>query len=291
MMKFAKKVSLVAAAVVSASVLFSGCGNGVSHILSTEKNDSLIYAAAMVNQRAGFGIGEYGLTSYTEDGGKTWQKGANKSAPLFSLSVINEKVCYATGENKAFLKTTDSGKTWKVLKGHLGKRSKGCCFKNEEFGTVWTTNNAFEYSAADDNWTAIKNPPNCGLVESAFSKAPGKIFLCGSNGSIFYTDDYGNNWEEVQKIFDKSDEFKPVVGQWIKTSEFDCRDNVLRFAYLAEKNYAYTLFVWKSTDNGKTWAKESATKLPNLAKALSINCDGGVSIFNVDCSLDYFVIK
>lgn len=286
-----KKMMAAAAVAVVSGLIFTGCGNGISLILSAEKNDSLVYAASMADKKYGYGIGENGLATYTENGGKTWQVSGNKAAPLFSLSAIDDKVCFATGEHKAFLKTTDGGRTWKSLKGHLGKRSKGSCFRNEDFGTVWTTSNAFEYNAANDDWTAIENPQNCGLVESAFSMQPGKIFLCGSNGSIYRTMDYGKNWVECQKIFDKKDEIKPVVGQWIKTSEFDYRDNVLRFAYLAEQNYAYSMIIWKSTDGGTTWVKESETKLPNLAKTLAINCNGGISIYNTDSTMDYYVIK
>lgn len=278
-------------AAASVSIFLPGCSAGVKSVLTTEKTDGLIYAASMADGVYGYGIGENGLASYTEDGGKTWQLSGNKAAPLFSLSAIDEKVCFATGEHKAFLKTTDGGRTWKALKEHPGKRSKGSCFRNEKFGAVWTSSNAFEYDSERDDWTAIKSPEDCGLIESVYSLEPGKIFLCGSNGFIYTTDDYGKNWKKVQKIFDKNDEIKPVVGQWIKTSEFDCRDNVLRFAYLAEQNYAYTMFIWKSTDGGATWTKESATKLPNLAKTLAINCNGGISIYNTDATMNYYIIK
>lgn len=282
---------MAAFAVMVSGFVFAGCGNGVSLLLTTEKNDSLVYAASMADHKYGYGIGEDGLATYTEDSGKTWQLSGNKAAPLFSLSAIDEKVCFATGEHKAFLKTTDGGRTWQALKGHLGKRSKGSCFRNEKFGTVWTTSNAFEYNGETDDWTPIENPKGCGLIESVYAMAPGNIFLCGSNGSIYRTVDYGKNWEECQKIFDKGDEIKPVTGQWIKTSEFDFKNNVLRFAYLAEQNYAYSMIIFKSIDEGKTWEKESVTKLPGLAKALAINCNGGISVFNTDATMNYYIVK
>ncbi|MCQ2240084.1 hypothetical protein [Treponema sp.] len=285
------KIMAASAAILVLGLVFTGCGNGVSLLLTTEKNEGIVYAGSMADHKYGYGIGEDGHATYTEDGGRTWQVSGNKAAPLFSLSAINDRVCFATGEHKAFLKTDDGGRTWKSLKGHLGKRSKGCSFRNEEFGTVWTSGNAFEYSAANDDWTAIGNPKGCGLIESVYAMAPGKFFLCGSNGTIYSTNDYGKNWEECQKIFDKEDEIKPVTGQWIKTSEFDFRNNVLRFAYLAEQNYVYSMIIWKSLDEGKTWTKESVTKLPNLAKALAINCNGGISIFNTDSTMNYYVMK
>ena len=156
----------------------------------------------------------------------------------------------------------------------------------------WTTGNAYEYDGTSDDWHAIKNPKGCGLVESVFSVEPGKAYLCGSNGMIYYTNDYGNNWEERKKDFDrKEDAVKPLIGQWIKTSEFDFDGTALRFAYLAEKDYVYTLFILKSVDGGRTFALESDTKLPNIAKAIAFNGKNGISVYNTDGSLDFYIMK
>lgn len=276
---------------VSAVLLLASCGGKVNHAFATAKTDDLIYTGAMADSVYGYAVGEDGLAFYTQDGGKNWQRSQNKCSPLFSLSPINETVCFATGEHKTFLKTTDGGKTWTGLANHPGKRSKGSSFKNENFGTVWTTSDAFEYLAATDEWEKIAKPEGCGLVESVFSIEPGKIFLCDSNGIIYSTGDYGKNWETCQKIFDKQDEIKPVTGQWVKTSEFDVSGENLRFAYLAEKNYEYSMFVYVSKDGGKSWNIESQTKLPNLAKTICFNCGNGVTVFNTDCTMDFYKLK
>ncbi len=64
---------MAAFAVMVSGFVFAGCGNGVSLLLTTEKNDSLVYAASMADHKYGYGIGEDGLATYTEDSGKTWQ--------------------------------------------------------------------------------------------------------------------------------------------------------------------------------------------------------------------------
>ena len=291
MTKLIKTISACALTVAS-GLYFSSCGKGICHVLVTAKNEGVIYAGAMGDSKNGCAVGEDGRVRYTVDGGKTWNKGENRSSSLFSLSPIDEKICYASGEDKSFVKTTDGGKTWNSLKNHPAKRAKGVTFKNEEIGCVWTTGNAYEYDGTSDDWHAIKNPKGCGLVESVFSVEPGKAYLCGSNGMIYYTNDYGNNWEERKKVFDrKEDAVKPLIGQWIKTSEFDFDGIALRFAYLAEKDYVYTLFILKSVDGGRTFALESETKLPNIAKAIAFNGKNGISVYNTDGSLDFYIMK
>ena len=291
MTKLIKLISACALTIASGTY-FTSCGKGLSHVLVSAKNEGVIYAGAMGDSKNGCAVGEDGRVRYTVDGGKTWEKGENRSSSLFSLSPVDEKTCYATGEDKAVVKTSDGGKTWTSLKNHPAKRTKGITFKNEEIGCVWTTGNAYEYDGTSDDWHAIENPKGCGLVESVFSVEPGKAYLCGSNGMIYYTNDYGKSWEERKKVFDKKeDETKPLTGQWIKTSEFDFDGTALRFAYLAEKNYVYSLFILKSVDGGKTFDLESETKLPNIAKAIAFNGNNGISVYNTDGSLDYYIIK
>lgn len=290
-MLYSKKISWIAAGILTAAV-FSGCGNSAGCIFSTEKNDSIIYAGVMADRNNGFAVGELGNVRFTEDGGKTWQKGENHSMCLFSLSPINEKICYAAGNEKAFVKTVDGGKNWTLVKEHPAKKAKGLTFDNEDYGCLWTTSAAYEFQSASEKWTLINKPENCGLVESVFAVAPGEIYFCGSNGMIYFSSDYGTNWNECQKIFDaKNDEIKPVVGQWTKTSEFSWNGKELRFAYIGEKNYAYSLFIYKSLDNGKTFAKETELKLQGLAKAIAFNSRNEISVFNTDCTMDVYSLK
>lgn len=285
-----KKLSWIAAGIMTAAV-FSGCGKSTRLIFSTNKNDSIIYAGVMATKKIGFAVGELGNVRFTEDGGKTWQKGENHSMCLFSLSPINEKVCYAAGNEKAFVKTTDGGRTWSSLSEHPAKKAKGVSFTNEDYGCLWTTSSAYRYTA-DGEWTVLNKPENCGLVEAVIATSPDEMFFCGSKGSIYHSYDSGSTWTECQKIFDgKNDEIKAVVGQWTKTCEFCLDGQNLMFAYIGEKNYEYTLFVYKSSDFGKSFKKESEVKLPGFAKAIAFNNQNEISVFNTDCTMDVYSLN
>lgn len=290
MIKMVSYVFAMAMALVTAT-FFVSCG-GTKHVLTTTANEGIIYCGAMIDSSKGYAVGDDGAIRLTTDGGKNWAPAAYKGGPLFSLSVASDTVCYAGGDHSEFIRTTDGGATWQTPAKFPLKKMKGLTFLNEERGWAWSQGDIYEYDGVTDSWKNVAKPAGVVVIESVCGVAAGKGFVCDNNGNLFYTENYGKSWKEIQKLYDrKTDALKPVVAQWTKTAEFDVQGNVIRFAYLAEENYVYSLVIWKSTDGGRTFAKEEQIKLPNIAKAICFNRTNGISVYNTDCTMDFYQLS
>jgi len=150
-----------------------------------------VYACHFLNNNFGFVVTEGGMVLKTEDGGNIWQilpQPTNQT--LRSIWAVNETIIYVCGNNGALFKTTNGGRQWlnmslstpAILYGIIFPNSpdtgyicgRGGLFGRTFDGRVWNT-----YNINDTDFFAIHFPIN-------------RVgFVCGRNGIILKTSDYG----------------------------------------------------------------------------------------------------
>ena len=151
-----------------------------------------IYGSHFLNNNLGYIVGEQGTVMRTEDGGNIWLLLPLPTTQLLrSVWFINETTGYICGNNGTIFKTTNGGREWLNLSlsnptilfgivfpsspdtGYLCGRSG--IFGRTFDGRVWET-----YTIRDTDLFAIHFPIN-------------QVgFVCGRNGMILKTSDYGS---------------------------------------------------------------------------------------------------
>lgn len=277
---------------IAAGTLLAGCGSNISHTLQTSANDPGLWAGVMTTAEKGIAVGDGKKVRYTSDGGKTWTAGTNECQVLFALYALDSENCYACGDHSAFTKTSDGGKTWTKLSDFPLKRAKGIHMNDSESAWVWGLRDLYQYNVKDSSWQKINLPEGLNAVEAAAKVSEQAGYLCGGDGCIYKTEDNGKNWTKLCQVFDKkADELKPVTAQWTQTAAFDLSGEELRFAYITDLNYSYTVRVLKSLDGGNSFAEEAALKMNSFSKALVFNRTKGLCVFDSDGKMDLYQIK
>jgi photosystem II stability/assembly factor-like uncharacterized protein len=72
-----------------------------------------LFGAAIVDEKAGWVTGAFGVIYHTADGGKTWElQETNTDDDLFSIDFTSKDNGVAVGKSGTVLATDDGGKTW-----------------------------------------------------------------------------------------------------------------------------------------------------------------------------------
>lgn len=216
-----------------------------------------------------------GILYQTNDGGKVWRElptGADKGLRalnvgvdssdskklwLFSFSESAQGGTESGDKQKAVLTSTDGGKSWtsladKLPPGYRTLAGGALSPKNGQIAFVTTqTRQGSPKSFTTSNGGASWSESNMYIEAADFdpNDSTGKRLLgyapYGSTPSIVESRDGGKTWTQLSKV----------------PAEVDGQENGVRISGFAfsqsDKNVVYMSgssgYVWKSTDNGKTW--------------------------------------
>ncbi len=275
-------VALASVAIVSTVASLASC-SAWSRGKPSAKLSDRAYVALLTPSGAGFNAGYSGGVEYTENGGKNWIAGTNRSVCMFAAEITRSGTCFATGNGSNFIVSTNGGKNWQKKENIGGSIGKSVSFADDTTGWAASTSWLGQTENAGSAWTTLTLPADFGLVETICCAGKGAGYVLSMEGRLFATTDGGSSWTERAAPFPKSDEsFKPLWGRKTQGAAIRFTGDSGVAAAIGKDAGKPALLVRTSEDGGVTWS--SAKKFPFVLAPLActIDPDGNVTVFNAD---------
>lgn len=215
-------------------------------------------------------VGSKGFLFQTLDGGENWKNifkvpGTNKAVNFIVINSTNSEIIYIATESGIF-KSKDGGVNWQampfgvkednVLVLLIDSENKGILFAGTERDIFMTKD-------AGRNWTKSSEGLSGINVKSiAQNYIDRETLFASAKNELFRSEDSGRNWEKIFSVgsitdeydneYNKEDELLNSPG-WVSVDPFNPR-----IIYLATNRG-----VFKSKDNGDSWARLLKVGLPN----------------------------
>ena len=270
------RVGVLAAAVVACTVLPAPAAAADAAFEPEAAVRRVDRIATLAVARAGdrlVAAGERGRILLSEDQGATWKVAATPTHhTLTSVSFSDAKTGFATGHQGVLLRTEDGGVHW--TQAAIDMKDKPALFAVRVAGgkgiAVGAYGTYLESADAGRSWKSRRiGPPDfdkhlTGIAPSG----PGRMILAGEAGTLFATPDSGATWQALKSPYAGS--FFGAIGL----------ANGSVIAYGMRGN------AWRTTDNGKNWARvglgdykgplQGASELPE--GVVLVGADGLIAI-------------
>lgn len=241
------------------------------------------YIALLTPSGTGFTAGYSGGVEYTENGGKNWIAGTNRSVCLFAAEITRSGKCFATGNGSNFVMSANGGQNWQKKEDIGGGRGKSISFIDDTTGWAASTSWLGQTETAGSAWTTLPLPADFGLVETISCVGKDSGYALSMNGRLFRTADGGASWTERTAPFPKSDEsFKPLWGRKTQGAALRFTGESGVAAAIGKAGGKAALLVRTTADGGATWAKAKKFPFDLAPLACTIDPDGNVTVFNAD---------
>lgn len=278
--------SAITLAVLAAFVCAASCSRGPRAVSNSTKTDGTIYTGGFATPAHGYALGDFGLVLYTDDGGKTWNRGTNSSMGLYALDSLDAKTCVAAGRDGNVTMTNDGGKTWRRLADAPVRHVKSVSFADPRLG--WVASKGWVGESVDGGlaWKSIPLPPGVAMAEAVACLDSGRGMLLSADGTLFETADGGARWDVMSKPIDRKDAaFKPLFASDNHCAELRVSGARLTLVLIGSTKSGFALRELVSPDGGKTWAPPKDLALQRPPLTVSMDRSRLVSIFNADSTI------
>ncbi|OFY52194.1 MAG: hypothetical protein A2W85_00370 [Bacteroidetes bacterium GWF2_41_31] len=168
--------------------------------------DEAFWSVFFIDEMEGWTVG-WSKIYHTTDAGATWeqQDRPNVLGDLRDVFFINQDTGWIVGAYKIILRTTDGGQTWNkimnTISGDLNFNSvhfvdalHGCAVGDKMTGS----NKGIVMTTSDGglNWDETTPDTEQGYQKVTFTNS-GIGWVCGGNGTLYKTMDYGVTWVDV----------------------------------------------------------------------------------------------
>ena len=236
----------------------------INHVSGSE--NAGIVMTYFISKDVGFASGGGG--SYfgkTTDGGLTWTKISNNGTYDIKgdLFFFDSNIGLMGSENQGIRKTTDGGKTWNTIYGQS-------LYDFEVVGNIIyaATFDGLQKSINQgDTWQNIFNSEK--VCNISFKDAQNGILTTGSN-KVYLTSNGGTTWTYKSSIE------TGAYGNTISSISYFSNNNII---VISVNGYPSEEYLYKSTNNGTSWVKETiatGTGYPKLDK----KGDAGILIYS-----------
>ncbi len=157
-----------------------------------------------IDSLLGWTVGESGAYFKTINGGQTWidKHIRYKTDDFYSVCFISDQVGWTVGERGGIYRTDDSGENWSsqssgttdiLADAYFIDENKGWIVGHPEYGTI---GGILLYTENGGNiWTERDPDPSYDYrLHSVFFTNDSTGWICTSNGYLYQTIDYGENW-------------------------------------------------------------------------------------------------
>jgi photosystem II stability/assembly factor-like uncharacterized protein len=167
----------------------------------------------------------------TTNGGDSWtnQSSDSTTEKLYSVFALDENIAFVGGDNGIFLSTADGGATWENKTTGITSRIIGIyAFDSDNLLILYDTDDSTDPTILISNnggnsWKTIHLPLSADLTSNYLydlcGANNGVAYISAENGTIFKSDDYGENWTII--TIDKSVDYflfiKTINGERVWT--------------------------------------------------------------------------
>ncbi len=149
---------------------------------------------------------EGGNVHVTDDGGRTWVKGAGLTRLCHQVTFVDGRTLFAVGTDGYIFKSIDGGYVWTTVYEGIRKQPLlGVDFLNVDFGiAVGDYSTVMSTMDGGETWHRISLPGDL-LLGSVFLLDRDTAYLCGTpeyvfktvDGGATWTSDYDGNWQKA----------------------------------------------------------------------------------------------
>jgi photosystem II stability/assembly factor-like uncharacterized protein len=226
---------------------------------------------AFEDDQHGITAGYAGTVFYTEDGGKTWQPGANRSMCRFGLDAI-PGLAVTSGNGGDVRFSTDRGASW-TSAASFGRGEPNhvryVSFVDASRGLLAGPDDLGLTTDGGRTWVKLAAPVKAGMnagVSLADAGGPLVIRLLDDGGALWRSDDGGKTWAAAKSPLGRA-VFESISVPYAAI-RFTGEEGVV--AAIADEGGVPKGHVYRTRDGGKTWAEELvAAGLPPSAVTLS----------------------
>lgn len=152
--------------------------------------------------KKGYAIGAYGYFLETSDGGKTWEDWSEKMNNedqwhLNAMATSDGIMMYVVGEKGVIFRSDDGGESWTALTSPYEGSFFGALTGPgiNEVTVFGLQGNLFRSSDKGETWQQINSPTTNTLMSGVFLTGR-NVVLVGNSGTILYSRDDGNTFEQ-----------------------------------------------------------------------------------------------
>ena len=207
--------------------------------VSTRTLSRLLLIAATTAGNRVVAVGEHGYVVYSDDQGKTWQRGATpRRAMLTAVTFVDEKRGWAAGHDGQILATQNGGATWSEQRYKPDDKQPlfALRFTDRDHGVALGAYGLFlETADGGKTWTPRAITQEDKHLYAIAGDATGRLAIAAEAGSLLVSTDQGRNWEAAASPY-KGSFFGMVTTADGGLLAFGLRGNIFR-----------------SADFGKTW--------------------------------------
>jgi len=164
-----------------------------------ETNIFKLFDVTFTNSLHGVTVGEIGSVYITSNGGYNWEQAvSNSTGNLFAVDFGSSTTGYAVGAYGFVIKTTDGGTTWNEIASGTTSQLAGVSFLDENTGYIaGYAPTALQFTDDGGNTWQDRSPAVYGNFHDVFFTDNNHGHV-GGNSGVFYTEDGGLSWSNVQ---------------------------------------------------------------------------------------------
>lgn len=200
-----------------------------------------------INEFTGYAVGnsypnDSSKIIKTTNGGQNWFTSftAVTSVNLAAIFFVNLNTGFAAGNEETIIKTTNGGDDW-FLSNFNGINPITCIAFFDENNGIASGYNSLMLRTANGgaSWQSVPLITQGNLYSFSILNNQGEAFTSGDVGLIYYTDNFGNNWQ--RQNYDPNIQFRSIFFPDQNTGYSSGKDGV----------------IFKTTNKGNNWVRQT----------------------------------
>jgi|GEM_PF-5031973 len=193
------------------------------------------------------------------DNGTTWEE--IHTPQFFNHILLSDSLLYGVN-NEGFFHSTDFGNTWELLNDDV-KDLISIKAINESTFFIGSISGFYQYSTITNEYTNLSNGLNASNIWTLFASSDNKLLAGGKNGTIYYTENKGENWKVTPALPFFNNDYLQEINCITETSSgrlfvgsetplFYYSDN-LTMEWIKGNNYSFagSPEIWSMATNSK----------------------------------------